>query len=492
MTDWIWKKYESKLNSEKGYKLVSKSGSRTISDSAEVDKYKYDIRTDVWFEYKGTIYYVTRLNRDEYGSFTNNYINFGYSKTLIPASSSGESIVTGYKEISGYGNFSIYNESEIDKYYDKIIDDFWLEYKGTFYLVSRRETSGIPGDSNHKATVYYSKKLVPATITIYSKGSYIGEVVADYNAYTNDKRNKDGYWYVRDREANVAPTLLGNFGDLGSQNNPFTVSFQADDQDQGQSLKAIIRLNGTQIKVFENMTRRQVYEVKITEALLKDLEFNKKNTINISLTDGSVSVEENFYFTKTNRAPIINVTHENMGLQNKEFSFTFKASDPDGDSMTGKIYIDGVQVEDLGPIIDGKDNSYSIKREDFIVLKNGEHKIRIDVTDSEGSQSSSFITFNKMVTWYLYEYTEELAAKPVDVRVDMLANISEGAVKKVEVSNNVKDASPAWEVIEDGKWYKFKNGTKTATNWGLGVRVRIDRGEAKADSYIYGFNISYA
>lgn len=326
----------------------------------------------------------------------------------------------------------------------------------------------------------------------YKIGSYIGEITADYNAYTNNARNKDGYWYVRDREANQAPRLIGDFKDLGTRNGAFTLEFQVDDQDTDQALKAAVRLNGSQIKVFENMTRRQSYEINITNELLKDLEFNKRNTVNISLTDGNVTVEENFYFTKTNRPPEITVANSNMGTQNKEFKITFSATDPDGDAMTAKIYIDGVQVEDLGAITAGQEKAYSIKREDFITLKNGEHKIRIDVTDAEGSQSSSFITFTKMVTWYLYEYTEELGNKAVDIRIDMLANLAEGITKKIEVCNNALDTKPTWETIEEGKWVKFKNTTKTSAKWGLGVRVRVDRGTATQDSYIYGFNISYA
>ena len=45
---------------------------------------------------------------------------------------------------------------------------------------------------------------------LYSQGSYIGEIIADENAYRNNQRNSDGYWYVRDRLANI----------FYSQNNP--------------------------------------------------------------------------------------------------------------------------------------------------------------------------------------------------------------------------------------------------------------------------------
>lgn len=291
---------------------------------------------------------------------------------------------------------------------------------------------------------------------------------------------------------NTAPVLIGTFGELGNKNKAFKITFQVDDSETDQYLKATVRLNGSQIKVFDNMTRKQSYEIEITNTMLRGLSFNTKNTINVSLTDGTVSVENNWYFSRVNQPAEIKVSNTNLGEQNKEFTFSFTPKDPDGDKMTAKVYIDGVQIEDLGAVTDGKAKTCTIKREDFITLKNGEHKIRIDVKDSNGSISSAFITFTKKVTWYLYEYTEELEEMPIDIRVDMLASLADGTVKKIEVCNNAKDAKPTWETIEDAKWCEFKNKTKTAAKWGLGVRVRVDRGKAKKDSYVYGFNISYA
>ena len=432
MSKWIWKKYNA--TKHENYKIVETS---EIPSTMQSSFNGVSIYRDVSVDANGKI----------------------VGENFISNATGGE----GYSIEGG----------SVDKWYKCSVGRRRVEYKYEYFTMDRR-------------------RIIAKKIINYSQGSYIGEVTADYDAYTNNARNSDGYWYVRDREANQAPRLIGDFKDLGTRNGAFSIEFQVDDQDTDQALKATIRLNGSQIKVFENMTRRQSYEINITNELLKDLEFNKRNTINISLTDNNVTVEENFYFTKTNRPPEITVSNSNLGTQNKEFKITFSATDPDGDAMTAKIYIDGVQVEDLGAITAGQEKAYSIKREDFITLKNGEHKIRIDVTDAEGSQSSRFITFTKMVTWYLYEYTEELGNRAIDIRVDMLTNLAEGIIKKIEVCNNALDTNPTWETIEEGKWVKFANTTKTAAKWGLGVRVRVDRGAATQDSYIYGFNISYA
>lgn len=313
--------------------------------------------------------------------------------------------------------------------------------------------------------------------------------VKGYDAYTSGAFKTSNIISVTH---NTAPVLIGTFGELGNKNKAFTITFQVDDSETDQSLKATVRLNGSQIKAFDNLTRKQPYTIDITDTMLRGLSFNTKNTINISLTDGQVTTEKNWYFSRVNQPAQIRVSNTNLGEQNKEFSFSFTPTDPDGDKMTAKVYIDGVQIEDLGAVTDGQAKTCTIKRADFITLKNGEHKIRIDVKDSNGSISSAFITFTKKVTWYLYEYTEEMEEMPIDIRVDMLANLADGTVKKIEVCNNAKDASPSWETIEDAKWCEFKNKTKTAAKWALGVRVRVDRGTATKDSYVYGFNISYA
>lgn len=405
-----------------------------------------------------------------------------------------EHIYKSYSLNSDNGDVQLLGPMLVKDIADTITIEGWTKYEfGQFYAGGGEYFYGnIVYDGNKYPIMYTSKKLSIVNHKQNIKGPYIGEVTADYNAYTNNARNSDGYWYVRDREANTAPVLIGDFRELGNKNKAFTVTFQVDDSETDQSLKATVRLNGSQIKAFDNLTRKQSYTIDITDTMLRGLSFNTKNTINISLTDGQVTTEKNWYFSRVNQPAQIKVSNTNLGEQNKEFSFSFTPTDPDGDKMTAKVYIDGVQIEDLGEVTGGKVKTCTIKRADFITLKNGEHKIRIDVKDSNGSISSAFITFTKKVTWYLYEYTEELEEMPIDIRVDMLANLADGIVKKIEVCNNAKDASPSWETIEDAKWCEFKNKTKTAEKWGLGVRVRVDRGTATQDSYIYGFNISYA
>ena len=219
---------------------------------------------------------------------------------------------------------------------------------------------------------------------------------------------------------------------------------------------------------------------------------NKSHTLNISVTDGAETQNTNLTFTRTNSLPTIKIANSNLGEQNKEFSFKFTPDDADGDNISAKVYIDGIQIADLGSVTRGKEITHAIERKDFITLKNGGHKIKIDVTDSNGGVSSGYIDFTKRVTWYTYEFTQEVDEMASEIRIDMLAELKTGVKIDIQVCNNALDSKPTWEKAEEGKWKRLDNTTKTAGKWAVGVKVRVDRGTAKTDSYIYGWNVSFA
>lgn len=372
-------------------------------------------------------------------------------------------------------------------YYIKINSEW---YSAVLYNKKHTDSDG----EYYVTTVRTTKKYYTTINTSYSQGSYIGEVTADYNAYTNNARHTDGYWYVRDREANTAPFFISptTDKDLGNKNKGFTQSFSVDDADLENSLKVVIRLNGTQIGQYLNATRKNSYQINISDVRLKECPLNKRSTINIELSDGTVTTNRNIYFTRTNSLPTISVANKNLGEQNESVSFSFTADDADGDKLTGKIYVDGVLIKDLGGVVRGKKITESIKREDFISLSNGEHKIRIDIKDSNGGVTSSYVSFTKKVTWYRYKLTHETEDMATDIRVDLLAELKDGVEINIKVCNNALDSSPTWEKIDPATWSKFTNKTKTGSAWAIGVDIEILKGKSVGLSRIFGHNTSFA
>lgn len=92
------------------------------------------------------------------------------------------------------------------------------------------------------------KLIEQATYTDFkSKGSYLGEVTAENYTYPTDGES-GGYWYVRDRLANNAPTISGTNTNLGNLTiKPTAISYTVTDTD-GDSLTVTERVDGVLIR----------------------------------------------------------------------------------------------------------------------------------------------------------------------------------------------------------------------------------------------------
>lgn len=331
--------------------------------------------------------------------------------------------------------------------------------------------------------------------TSYSQGDYIGEVTAEDGGYPNNGRHSDGYWYVKDRAANQAPTISGRDEDLGTVTGPFTKTFSVDDLDSNQELTVDVKLNGLTIRTINNATRKETYSINITQEMYDDLELNVTNTIAITVSDtAGTSAVRRWTFKRVNTNPTIEVQNSNLGQQNNPFSFKFTPNDADGDSISVKIYLDDIQIEDVGNVTRGQERTYSIGKIDFARIKNGNHKIKIEVTDSNNAKGYGYIDFSKNITHAWYKFHRELTAQPAEITVQPMLELADGAELTIKVCNNALDTNPTWEEIPEvliGQVYTFTNMTKTNANWAVGVEVRIDRGTATKDSYFYGFVGAY-
>ena len=336
--------------------------------------------------------------------------------------------------------------------------------------------------------------------TVFShneKGSKIDTVTSsNRNAYPSDGES-GSYWYVYEGIANQSPTISGKDEDLGGFKAPFKRVFSVDDPDNNETLNVTVKLNSATIRTINNATKNESYEIDIDKTKFDDLELNKTNTIEITVTDtNGASAIRRYTFKKVNSNPIVTVTNSNLGEQNKPFNFSFKAADPDGDDITVKVYVDDVQVQDLGKVTPDQVKTIGIGKLDYAKLKNGEHRIKIEATDSFGAKGTGYITFTKKIDYCWYRLTKEVDAQPSAVVVNPLAELAKGAKLTVKVSLNAKDTNPIWEVVPDdfiGQKYNFKTKTKTADKWCIGVDIKIDRANTPEgmESYFYGFVGAY-
>ncbi len=327
----------------------------------------------------------------------------------------------------------------------------------------------------------------------YTRGSRRDTVTSTSRRAYPDNGESGNYWYVYEGIANQEPTISGQDEDWGGYKQAFKRYYSVDDGDSGQQLNVVVTLNGVTIATVNNATRKTDYPIDIDDSKFNSLTLNDQNTVEITVTDSSgATAVRRYTFKRINTAPVVTMTNAHYGEQNKPFTINFEAADPDGDEITAKLFIDDVQIKDLGTI-KGK-QSVTIPKIDFAKIPNGEHKIRVEAKDSYNAVGAGYADFSKNLTYAWYRLKKELSEQPSAVIVNPLAELAPGAKMTIKVCSNVMDAQPTWETVPEelyGQKYNFRNKSKTGDKWGVGVEIRIDKEKATEDSYLYGFVGAY-
>ena len=130
---------------------------------------------------------------------------------------------------------------------------------------------------------------------------------------------------------------------------------------------------------------------------------------------------------------------------------------------------------------------FTVTGEAFLRLGNASHTMSITAVDAQGETVTRTVTFTKQQSMSV-TLAEAVAndgdkeARPVEATLTLDAYVPTGATIKVEICNNGFDAAPTWEdcTIEavNGQNHAFTNETKTADNWGVNVRVNIEKATA--------------
>lgn len=455
-------------------------------------------------EFRGTNSYYTPL--------VINYMATSGYEINIPEVYTGYRVLNGQMELTGTKLYPGYYEKkrETQESESSIVSRTSEEFKkfakesqrGYFlkpggenkrYVLSKSEDSLSLHDDTGYGHHYQAIALTTIFFDGYSKGSRIDTVTStNRNAYPNNGES-GSYWYVYEGIANQEPTISGQDEDWGGYKQAFKRYYSVDDGDSGQQLNVTVTLNGVTIASVNNATRKSDYPIDIDDSKFNALTLNEQNTIEITVTDSSgATAVRRYTFKRINTAPVVTMTNAHYGEQNKPFTINFEAADPDGDEITAKLFIDDVQIKDLGTI-KGK-QSVTIPKIDFAKIPNGEHKIRVEAKDSYNAVGAGYADFSKNLTYAWYRLKKELSEQPSAVIVNPLAELAPGAKMTIKVCSNVMDAQPTWETVPEelyGQKYNFRNTSKTGDKWGVGVEIRIDKEKATEESYLYGFVGAY-
>ncbi|QOS97885.1 DNRLRE domain-containing protein [Brevibacterium sp. JNUCC-42] len=195
-----------------------------------------------------------------------------------------------------------------------------------------------------------------------------------------------------------------------------------------------------------------------------------------------------------NRPPVISGQNKDLGIIEAAPTETYSVTDPEDDSFTVVEKINGTLIRSF-PGEAGREETVTLPPDVWLSLQPDiEHILTIEATDSQGMAYTRSYTFkrfeNKIVIDGLaVPFTTDIAAKRVLITPDWVVPL--GTIIKVETCNNAFDESPTWEdctlVVKLGRGYLFTNDKKTAAEWGIDIRFRIEKGEAVSPISFKGF-----
>ncbi|QQE75732.1 DNRLRE domain-containing protein [Brevibacillus composti] len=193
-----------------------------------------------------------------------------------------------------------------------------------------------------------------------------------------------------------------------------------------------------------------------------------------------------------NRPPTISGTDTDLGVISDPPSLTYSVSDPEGQSFTITEYLDGEVLRTFSGVA-GQEYTVTIPTDKWLRTSLAQHTLKVRATDSAGQFSERTYTFTRTDDRIVFELDEPFLtdAKANRVLFTLDGVIPTGATLLVEACNNAFDAAPTWEDITGpvsaGRGYVFQNTTKTATDWGINIRVKIMKGTATEPVIINGF-----
>ena len=189
-----------------------------------------------------------------------------------------------------------------------------------------------------------------------------------------------------------------------------------------------------------------------------------------------------------NYAPVISGTDGNLGVKSEGFAGTYTVTDANSDAVTVTEAIDGVQIRSLVATL-GQEITYGVTENTWLALPNGSHTLTISATDGIDTTVRTYV-FTKLVETLKIMNTApwEASTMPSRIMLVVTRNIPSASTFKVEVCNNGYDSSPTWEDATDavvsGLAHVFSNAKKTASLWGVRVRVTVARNGATGACYI--------
>ena len=295
---------------------------------------------------------------------------------------------------------------------------------------------------------------------------------------------------------NNHPTISGSDSNLGDKTKPFNVTFTVNDTDSRDTLSISCALNGTTYKNISNAVRNQQYTFEINSSMFSNLGINSTNTIKITVSDGKASATRTYTFRKTNTAPVINYTgNNNLGVINSKPTIKYTVTDAEGDKITITERLNG-KVLQTYTVNSGTSCTVNIPNMSWLGCGNSTNTIEINARDTAGNSTNKSITFRRAID-RIEVITNPIKTNKAVTKISLEVGWNTAnASGQVFVCNNAYDTSPTWEdmtsSVGSNLVYNLTNKTKTASNWGLSVKVIVKKdGGSTGEVSLYNIKGTY-
>ena len=295
---------------------------------------------------------------------------------------------------------------------------------------------------------------------------------------------------------NAAPTISGVDSNLGDKTRSFSIKYTVDDIDSRDTLTITEKLNGTTVRTINNAVRNQSYSFSVTTSQFANLKLYETNTIKITVSDGTLSATRTYTFRKTNTAPVINYTgNNNLGVINSKPTIKYTVTDAEGDRITITERLNG-KVLQTYTVSSGTSCTVNIPNMSWLGCGNSTNTIEINARDTAGGSSNKTITFRRAID-RIEVITNPIKTNKAVTKISLEVGWNtENASGQVFVCNNAYDTSPTWENMTNSVGsslvYNLTNKTKTASNWGLSVKVIVKKdGGSTGEVSLYNIKGTY-
>lgn len=193
-----------------------------------------------------------------------------------------------------------------------------------------------------------------------------------------------------------------------------------------------------------------------------------------------------------NQPPVISGSNADLGTKRGDFTYQYSVTDPDGDTVNVVEKIDGKTIATKNAITLGATQTLSVSGNTFTALTNAQHTITITATDSAGNSAVRTLAFTKSIAGFVITLSAPLEAdsQPTRANIKVTRDIPAGGTFKVEATNNPFDASPVWEdctnAVVQGVAHVFTNKINKAAQYGMNIRVTVQRGDALTACWVSG------